>query len=190
MPAEPTLSGRLPALILCEPATGGLRVAALTLLDRLLVAVHRSGCGPIRVACDGPLPATQRARALGIPFEVIHGTPTVSEPTLVASTDQLVQAVDIQAVVAVRGTLATPAGERLPAGVTDRWHGSIAESLADIPTRVATGVAVAVRSAADATTAERALWASLVSASDGFVDKWFNRPVGRPLSRPRQAGGA
>lgn len=183
MPADPTLSGRLPALILCEPATCGLRVAALTLLDRLLVAVHRAGCGPIRVACNGPLPAAERARALGIPFEVIHGTPTVSEPTLIASTNQLVQAVDIQGVVAARGTLATPDGERLPAGVTDRWQGTVAASLSGVATHVASGVAVAVRSAADATTAERALWASLVSASDGFVDKWFNRPVGRPLSR-------
>ena len=27
------------------------------------------------------------------------------------------------------------------------------------------------------------LWASLTSASDGFVDKVFNRPCGRPLSK-------
>lgn len=183
MPADSTLPGRLPALLLCEPATGALRVAALTLLDRLLVAVHRSGCGPIRVVCNGPLPAAERALALGIPFEVIHGVPTVSQPTLIASTDQLVQAADLKSVVAVRGTLVTPAGERLPAGVTDRWHGSGAESLAGAPPQVATGVAMAVRSAGEATAAERALWASLVSSSDGFVDKWFNRPVGRPLSK-------
>jgi phosphatidylglycerophosphate synthase len=31
--------------------------------------------------------------------------------------------------------------------------------------------------------AERVLWASLQSSSDGTVDKYFNRPCGRPLSR-------
>lgn len=183
MPASSPESGRLPVLLLCEPATAGLQVAALTLLDRLLVAVHRAGCGPICVVCAGELPAARRARVLGVQFEVVRGIPPLSAPTLLASTDQMVQAGDLKSVAAARGILVTPAGERLPAGVAERWQGSVADSLAGVPTVVATGVAVAVRSAADATVAERALWASLTSSSDGFVDKWFNRPVGRPLSK-------
>lgn len=183
MSASLTDSGRLPALLVCEPATGGLQVAALTLLDRLLVAVQRAGCGPIRVVCTGELPAAKRARALGVQFEVVRVIAPISEPTLLASTDQLVQAGDLKAVVAARGSLVDPAGQRLPAGVIDRWLGSVADSLASVPSVAAIGVAVAVRSAADATAAERALWASLTSSSDGLVDKWFNRPVGRPLSK-------
>jgi phosphatidylglycerophosphate synthase len=183
MHASPPESGRLPALLLGEPATGGGQVAALPLLDRLLVAVHRVGCGPIRVVCAGELPVVRRARALAVRFEVIRAIPPFPEPTSPASTDQLVQAGDLKSVAAARATLVTSAGERLPAGSRDRWQGSVADSLAGVPAVVATGVAAAVRSAADATVAERALWASLTSSSDGFLDKWFNRPVGRPLSK-------
>ena len=53
MSASSNAPATLPAVLHCEPATGPLRVAALTLLDRLLVAVHRAGCGPIRVVWAG-----------------------------------------------------------------------------------------------------------------------------------------
>ncbi len=183
MSAKPPSSGPLPALLLCEPATGGLRVAALTLLDRLLVAVHRAGAGPIRVVCAGELPIVKRARALGVAFEVIREMPPIAEPMLLASTDQLVQTGEVKAVLAGRGRLQMSSGGQLPVGVADSWLGSVTASVADAPAITATGVAQPIRSAADAQTAERALWASLTSSSDGLVDKWFNRPVGRPLSR-------
>ncbi|HKS36623.1 MAG TPA: CDP-alcohol phosphatidyltransferase family protein, partial [Verrucomicrobiae bacterium] len=47
----------------------------------------------------------------------------------------------------------------------------------------AKGVASAIRDAESARAAERALWASLTSSTDGFVDRHFNRPVGRSLSK-------
>jgi hypothetical protein len=176
-------SGRLPAVLHCEPATGALRVAALTLLDRLLVTVYRAGCGPIRVVCAGELPELKRSRALGVAFELVRDTPPLNGPTLMATTGQLVQAGDVRAAKEARGRLVTIDGRPMPVGVTSRWAGSVIASLESAPTVPASGVAKIVSDLSEAGAAERALWASLNSSSDGFVDKWFNRPVGRPLSK-------
>lgn len=40
-----------------------------------------------------------------------------------------------------------------------------------------------VRDSAEAESATEILWASLSSASDGLVDRYFNRPLGRPFSK-------
>lgn len=171
------------ALVVCEAATGRLHVAALTLLDRLVVAVHRTGCAPIRIVCPGELPALQRARALGVTFEVLRDTPPIAGPTLVASTDLLVQASDVKMLVQSGGRLVSATGETLPAGIVSDWGASLEVSLNGLPPVRASGVSLPVRDMAQARAAERALWASLVSSSDGFVDKWFNRSAGRPLSK-------
>lgn len=176
-------SGRLPAVLHSDPATGALRVAALTLLDRLLVAVHRAGCGPIRVVCAGELPELKRSRALGVAFELVRDTPPLNGPTLIATTGQLVQAGDVRAAKDARGRLITSDGRPMPVGVASRWEGSVAASLQSAPAVTATGAAKIISNLAEAQAAERALWASHNSSSDGFVDKWFNRPVGRPLSK-------
>jgi phosphatidylglycerophosphate synthase len=44
-------------------------------------------------------------------------------------------------------------------------------------------VSTEIRTPSEARLAARRLWASLTSSSDGLVDRWFNRPCGRPLSR-------
>lgn len=183
MSAPTPVPDRLPAVLCSEPATGGLRVASLTLLDRLLVAAQRAGCAPIRVVCAGELPALKRSRALGVAFEVLPDVPSPDGPTLWASTGQLVQAPDLRAVIAGRGRLVTTAGVPLPAGVSAGWAGSVMATLSGGTAVPATGVAVPVSDPSTAQVAERALWASLTSSTDGLVDKWFNRPVGRPLSK-------
>lgn len=173
----------MPAVLFCEPATGGLRVAALTLLDRLLVAVHRGGAGPITVVCPGELPQLNRALALGIAFEVVTQAPAIAGPVLVASTAQLVQANDVCDVIRLQGRLVTATGFPLPVGIASGPASSVEAALASVRPVPALGVSLPIGTAAEARVAERALWASLNSSSDGFVDKWFNRPVGRPLSK-------
>ena len=74
-------------------------------------------------------------------------------------------------------------GEALSIGVIESPGSSPEAALADTPELRATGVARQVTDSASAAAAERALWTSLTSASDGLVDKYFNRPIGRPLSR-------
>ena len=56
-------------------------------------------------------------------------------------------------------------------------------SLNALPIRAAEGVACRVGNADTARQAENALWASLSSSSDGLVDRVFNRPCGRTVSK-------
>jgi phosphatidylglycerophosphate synthase len=176
-------SPRLPALVICAAATGGLRVAAMTLLDRLLVAVHRAGAGPITVVCVGDLPPLTRAPALGVKFEVVRQAPVCTAPMLVATTSQLVSTADVRQVIRLGGRLVSTQGVPLPIGVTQGGFSSVESAWAALPSVPAGAASLPVGNAAEAQTAERALWASLSSSADGFVDRWFNRPVGRWLSK-------
>lgn len=180
------LEKRIPALIFCDPSAGSIRIAALTLLDRVVVAVHRGGCGPIHVVCSGKLPALKRSLALGIVAQTTATAPAMSGEVLVVDCRLLVQAGDIQAVIAQRGHLVTADGEALPVGIVE----GTSLSTSDVETMVASrpavrssGVAGGVTDAVSAKAMERRLWASLGSSSDGAVDTYFNRPLGRFLSK-------
>jgi phosphatidylglycerophosphate synthase len=177
---EPTRIA-IPAVLIADPGTAGLRVIALTLLDRLLVAAHRGGCYPITVVATGPLPDLRRTQALGIAFDVATQVPPLASGTLVANTRQLVLAGDIRQIATHGGRLVAsdgtvlPAGriESTPAGETDPW-----KNLRPVKTL---GVAHPVHDESSASAAGEALWASLNSSADGTVDRHFNRPVGRRL---------
>ncbi len=171
-----------PAVIVVTQESS-IRIATLTVLDRLIVAVHRAGAAPITVVCSDPLPALKRTRALGIPFEIAPKTPQIGRPTLLATGNILVQPADVRRCIESHGRLVTAGGEPLTIGVVDSVQASPELTLANARSLRATGVAHAVTDAASARFAERALWASLTSSSDGLVDRWFNRPCGRPVSK-------
>lgn len=173
----------LPAVIFCDPATAPLRVAALTMLDRLLVAVHRAGCGPIHVVCSGELPELKRARAWKIEFLQCATAPSLDGPALVATTGALFTKADAERLHAGGGRLHAADGTPLPAGVVPRFTEDWRRDLESLPPLRALSVALPVTDAASARAAERALWKSLTSSADGFVDRHFNRPVGRVLSK-------
>ena len=103
--------------------------------------------------------------------------------TLVASSSLLVQASDVRALLEHGGRLATGSGTPLPIGVLPPGDTPWESSLNSLPFRAAQGVACRVADADTARRAETALWASLTSGSDGLVDRVFNRPCGRPLSK-------
>lgn len=171
----------VPAVLLADPGTAGLPVVALTLLDRLIVAVHRGGCSPITVVATGPLPDLRRTRALGIAFDVVPQLPPLAAGTLVASTRQLLLAGDIRQLTESTGRLTTSDGTPLPAGRIDKAPTDPTDPWKTLPSIVARGVACPVHDPASARAAGEALWASLSSSSDGTVDRFFNRPVGRQL---------
>lgn len=173
----------LPALLICEPQTAGLKLAALTLLDRLVVAVHRAGAGPITIVCAGEVPALKRTLALAIPVTVVKEMPAISTNTLVATTSQHVQVADVKRVLQQGGRLLTKDGTAMPIGVVASLTQPVMEALSKLTGIPAQGVAYVVTNAASAKIAEKALWASLTSSADGLVDKVFNRPCGRPLSK-------
>lgn len=183
MARSSTSTERLPAVVFCQENTGHLRVAALTLLDRLVVALHRAGCGPIIVVCPGPLPDLRRTRAWQIDVRVVTESPSLSALALVATTDLLAQPSDVREVIRQRGRLTTTDGTALSMGIVDKLSTPLLDQLATLPRVTAKGVASTIRDAESARAAERALWASLTSSTDGFVDRHFNRPVGRPLSK-------
>lgn len=158
----------------------------MSLLDRALVAVHRAGFGPITVVAEVPLPPIPRARGWAIPFEVVPGLSHVTSPggaTLVVRTNTLIQAGALRELGENGVRLAAVDGTVLPVGWVPEGEGSPEERLAGVPVVPAAGLACRVSDAAGARQAERRLWDSLTSSTDGLVDRWFNRPVGRPLSR-------
>ncbi|HVK58114.1 MAG TPA: CDP-alcohol phosphatidyltransferase family protein [Candidatus Kapabacteria bacterium] len=186
-------AARIPAIIFAN-AESGLKIAALTVLDRLVVAIHRGGAGPITIVTDAALPEMKRAKALGIQIQVAHDLPQIEGKVLVARGNVLVQTADIRRCLQICGTLVQKK-QSVGIGVlgTEELAGAVGSSpsllnnldteLARVPTVDANGVACVVRSSAEAKAAERALWATMTSSSDGFVDRVFNRPLGRFLSK-------
>ncbi|MBI4662719.1 MAG: CDP-alcohol phosphatidyltransferase family protein [Verrucomicrobia bacterium] len=239
----------IPAVIFCDPSVGSLKLGTLSLLDRLVVTLHRGGCRPIKIVCLGSLPALKRARALGCEIEVTRANPVITERTLIAVCEVLVQTGDVKRLIATNGRLIDSRGELLPIGTvtleqaarcssagegTEEGRGGercqtellqagcapnredgkpflplakgegrgegesatvdSAFPLACNAARVgnilkreqglrAVGIAERVIDFASARHAERMLWKSLTSDTDGFVDVHFNRPLGRWLSK-------
>lgn len=174
----------LPAVILCDPDSAFLRVAGLTLLDRLVVAAHRAGAETITVVSEKLLPQLDRSSALGISVRSVMNRPELTGPTLVLSTRLLVQPADLKRLIERSGRLVKLDGTPLPAGVLNTLSpDALEDQLAMLPIAAAAGVAEPVCDAATAERAARALWKSLASSADGLVDKYFNRPAGRALSK-------
>ena len=178
----PPNRNKTPAVLICETAEDLPAIASLTTLDRLLVATFRAGCDPIYVVCPGPLPTLRRAPALGVPFSVVTDAPTPNGPAFIASTRVLLTVRDVQRLVETRSRVVLD-GQPAPAGFTPHFSGQLERDLAGQPEMPATAVAAVISDKASGCDATRTLWASLTSSSDGIVDRHFNRPVGRPLSK-------
>ena len=170
----------LPAVVFVDPATAGLEVVALTLLDRLLVGLHRAGCAPITVVSAAPLLPLRRTRALGIPFDVGTRPPSGGGRAVVTGTGLWAGAAEWRRLRERGGRLVGADGTPLAAGVLE-GVGADWRARLDAEPPVAVEAACPVADAAGARRAADRLWAGLTSASDGRVDRWFNRPVGRWL---------
>lgn len=182
---DPTTAAVRRAWVFTDPDRSGLEVASLTVLDRMLVALHRAGYGDISVVHTDrlPLPRTRRADALGIRYVRVSSVPAGSGLVLAARAEVLVQTGDIRRLGSRPGRLVGRGGELLPIGIVEGSAGNWEAALADLPVVPAEGVACRVRDREEAISASRDLWNSLTSSSDGWVDRVFNRPVGRPLAR-------
>ena len=181
-PALPDQPETIPVVIVSEEKTAGLRIAGVSLLDRLVVVAHQAGCFPIIVVSSSARPPLDRARALEIPVHVTREPPIFTRPVLLASTSVLVTAADLRAVIKGGGRLVGEDGTPLPVGIANS-SSAVDEALAPLAPVRAGDVARRVVDGASARDAERALWDGTKSAADGLVDRLFNRPCGRPLSR-------
>lgn len=166
---------KTPAVLVCDARTGSLEIAGLTVLDRLAVCAHRAGCAPIFVVGESP-PRLPRADALG--FDVTHvrdvsAFEQIHEPILWIEGSVLVEPRDLENVVVLGGQLISAESGILPVRMT----------VADPKPIIAGALAMLISDAASAAEAERKLWAALTSTADGWVDRFFNRPLGRPLSK-------
>ena len=163
---------KVPAVVLCDTTWTQLRVAGLSVLDRLVVTLHRAGGAPIIVESEGPQ-TLERTQALGINTIFVPVVPELDEPALVVTGGVLVEPRDVERVIQRSGRLMSASGTPLP----------VRMNTSDPPPITAGGVAVAIDDLASATEAEHQLWRSLTSNADGLVDRYFNRPVGRLLSK-------
>jgi len=166
---------RPPAVLVCDTRTGSLKIAGLTVIDRLVVTAHRAGCAPIFVVCENPL---FLPRAAGLAIEVTQVTSVtafeeVRDPMLWIERPVFVEVRDLANVVALAGQLISAESGALPVRMTVPEPKPI----------IAGALAMLISDTASAAEAERKLWASLTSTADGLVDRFFNRPLGRLLSK-------
>lgn len=138
---------KVPAVLVSDARTSNLKIAGLTLMDRMVVSAHRAGCAPIFVVGSEALPL-KRATELGIATTFTREIPKLDGFVLRMDGSVLLEPRALERAIAAR--------ERLRANITD---------------------------AASGRAAERELWDSLGSSADGIVDRYFNRPVGRILSK-------
>lgn len=166
---------KTPAVLVCDARTGSLEIAGLTALDRLVVTAHRAGCAPIFVVAESP-PRLTRAEALGIDVTQVRDVSAfdqIREPTLWIEHTVLVEVRDLENVVAMSGQLISAESGPLP----------VRMAVAEPRPIIAGALAMLIFDPASAAEAERKLWSSLTSTADGLVDRFFNRPLGRPLSK-------
>lgn len=166
---------KTPAVLVCDARTGSLEIAGLLVLDRLAVTAHRAGCAPIFVVDESP-PRLARADALGIDLTHVRDVSAfeqIREPMLWIEHSVFVEVRDLENVVAMSGRLISAESGPLPVRMT----------VAEPKPIIAGALAMLISDAGSAAEAERKLWASLTSTADGLVDRFFNRPLGRPLSK-------
>jgi phosphatidylglycerophosphate synthase len=182
----------LPALILCREDHGSHPVATLPLLDRLVVAAFRAGCTPIHIVSASTPPNLPRSHAWKIPVQLHLETPELAGSALIIQSTWLLQAADLQRAIARQGRLVTADGRPIPAGFISLGSSippqsrlddpqTLEKALSQGPSVLAEGLTKEVLDAPSAKKASQALWDSITSSSDGFVDRWFNRPVGRAI---------
>ena len=172
-----------PALLIADDSACQRTLAALTMLDRQVIAAHQAGSIEITVVFSGEQPKLERAAMLGVNFKLTQDKPEIHVPTLLIAANLAVQSEDLERVIKTKGRLFTPDRTALPCGVTSQWKGDIESSLPKQPRATAKGVARMVKDGLSAAQAEDALWDTMGLDTDSFVDRNFNRPLGRVASK-------
>ena len=143
-----------------------------------------------------PLENLPRSRALKIPVSCSASLPAKSDAEVLALEDSwLLQSYDLERLARLGGRLVASDGSPIPAGVLsarllmDRSTDASAEILQPAlrlhRVHRTEALAIPVSNSMEAKLASAALWKSIHSSTDGFVDRWFNRPLGRLfLSKP------
>jgi phosphatidylglycerophosphate synthase len=158
------------------------KVAGVSLLERMAVALHRGGAREIVIVGDDQPPSFRRLHSFPIELKTI---PSGQAPSLfgqgeIAVADGALFAfpADVRRVLAERGRLVDGAGRGLALEVR---RAGVPDSV--VPPVAASRPAFLVDDDAALARAERELWDGLESPSDGLLDRWINRPLSRYLTR-------
>ena len=179
----PSLQVSYPALLIADNPACERILATLTVLDRLVIATHKAGAKTITIVHSGKPPSLTRANALGIAVNLTESIPALHEPTLLLAGNLAVQENDLTRVISKQGRLYTPNREALPCGVAMEWDADLETTLLDHPKIEAHGGSKMVKDGLTAIQAEDALWDTMGLGTDSFIDRNFNRPVGRIASK-------
>jgi hypothetical protein len=109
---EETRGVKVPAVVVYSGSS--FQIASLSILDRLIVALHRAGAGKITVVTDFQLPSLKRTRALNIPFSVDDKAPMFDEGVLFAKAEILAHPTDLRRCIETESRLLSMDGEPLP----------------------------------------------------------------------------
>ncbi|MGB0580333.1 MAG: CDP-alcohol phosphatidyltransferase family protein [Limisphaerales bacterium] len=159
------------------------RIAGVSLLDRQVVALFRGGCEKVTIVGESSAD-TPRAKAHGHQVARVDELSELTAPTLVVAGNVLLQKDDVTRLIQDGGRLFSAGGQALEAGVVEA--GALTELnavMTDLTRVKASGVAVRITDDTDVKWAQAELWSGLGSSTDGLVDTWFNRPLGRLLSK-------
>ena len=173
----------LPVLILAEDPACERVLAGITVVERLIIAAHEAGATAITVVHSGQAPKLQQISRLAIEVTLTPNRPELRQPILLVAGNLTVQRVDLERVMDRQGRLHAPGHDPLPCGVAAAWAGKLHETLPIRPKVEARGVAKQVKDGLTAVQAEDALWDTMGLETDSFMDRNFNRPLGRLASR-------
>ena len=173
----------LPVLIFADDLACERTLAGLSVLERLVIATHEAGATAISILHGKTEPKFTALDRLKIEVHLTREEPAFRAPTLLISGNLALQRSDLERVMKQQGRLHAPGHELLPCGVAAEWAGSLEASLPRRPKMEARGVAQPVKDGLTAVQAEDALWDTMGLETDSFMDRNFNRPVGRLASR-------
>jgi phosphatidylglycerophosphate synthase len=178
----PVVSGCCCAVVDARAKGSGLMVAGLSVLDRLAVCLSRAGIRRV-VVVGGASAVLLRSEALGVGLQRMDTMPALSGPALWAQGNVLASEADLRSVIRGCGRLVSNDGRRLPLGVVENagedWHTEL-DQVHAVRAEAPAGV---VTDEETARQLERDYWESLTSSTDGWVDRRFNRPLGRGISK-------
>ena len=184
----------LPAVIWVPESTLTSKVAHLPLLDRVVIACHRAGYQPIHILSSTPPGRLPRSTAWGINFTHSPDLPRFPGEALALVGNCLIHPADLRRLKDASVRLTDSAGVMLPALILSAEEcAELSDQPADRLLEKGVGrqpiqalePTFRVSTPAEAHAATRQLWALMRSPSDGLVDRYFNRPIGRfLLSRP------
>ena len=171
------------AFIIYRPVESELRIAGISLLDRQLIALSRAGCQPLTVITAKAVPSPPRTQQLKIPFQIASSLPTETQPCLVLDGNAYIEQSDITHLLSDADSIESKdgspvAGQRLNSPADWTSETKLGDRTVKSKNRARN-----LSSPEEAAALGNLLLKSTSSNADGLVDRFFNRPVSRQITK-------